>query len=291
MKSIVAGECVQLSKLVRRITAPNPGVMTGPGTNSYLIGRQQIAVVDPGPADPSHIAAILKACNGKLKWILVTHTHLDHSPAAQQLAQQTGAQLLGNVLAQNDGYQDESFKPSHSFQHDELFVCPEFSLRALHTPGHVNNHLCFFLEQEGLLLAGDHIMQGSTVVIIPPHGDMQAYMASLSLLLHYAIAAIAPAHGHIINEPVAEIEALLQHRLGREQQLIATLQQLSPASLAQLTAQVYRNVDSALHPIAQLSLWAHLLKLEKESVVNCQQDLWQLCDGMNDKTTNKGEGL
>ncbi|MCR8924012.1 MBL fold metallo-hydrolase [Dasania sp. GY-MA-18] len=278
MKPIIAGECVQLSKLVRRITAPNPGLMTGPGTNSYLIGTQQVAVIDPGPAEPSHIEAIIKACAGKLKWIFVTHTHKDHSPAAQQLAQRTGAQLLGNLLPQDDGHQDLSFKPDHSLAHNQLFTSPEFSLRALHTPGHVGNHLCFLLEQEGMLLAGDHIMQGSTVVIIPPYGDMQAYLASLQLLLNYPITTIAPAHGLLIEQPIAEIERLLQHRLARESKIIQALKTLQPASLEQLTAAVYSDVNSALHEVAQLSLWAHLLKLEKESVAYCQQQLWRLVD-------------
>jgi len=200
---IVHDVAVDISPLVRRITASNSGVMTGPGTNTYIVGREQLAVIDPGPADAAHIAAILKTCNARLRWILTTHTHPDHSPAAAQLAAATGAVVLGNKIA-DDGRQDTSFNPLRGFAHDELFITDEFRLRAIATPGHVGNHLCFLLEDEQLLFTGDHIMQGSTVVIVPPNGDMQDYLNSLALLLQYPIAALAPAHGQIITEPQAE---------------------------------------------------------------------------------------
>ena len=216
MVAITPGEVIPLSPLVRRITAPNPGPMTGPGTNSYLIGKEQIAVIDPGPAIPSHVDAILQACNGRLKWILVTHTHKDHSPAAAELAEATGALIMGNLLAEDDGFQDSSFKPYSGFDQDQCLQSDEFSLRAIKTPGHVDNHICFLLEQEGLLFSGDHIMQGSTVVIIPPHGDMKDYIESLQRLKSYSLQTLAPAHGELINQPQDEINGLIEHRLGRE---------------------------------------------------------------------------
>lgn len=281
MKTIVPGDVVQISPKVRRITAPNPGLMTGPGTNTYLIGERQIAVVDPGPCDANHVQTILNACSesgggkGKLCWIIVTHTHRDHSPAAKFLAEQTGAQLMGNALINDDGFQDESFQSSHRFYHDELLVTEEFTLRALHTPGHVENHLCFLVEEDGVLLTGDHIMQGSTVVIVPPHGDMQDYIASLKLLLDYPINVLGPGHGTIINEPSLEIEKLVEHRLGREAKVLAALEEIKVGDLEVLTKRVYDDVDSSLHAVARYSLWAHLIKLEKEARVIAEAEQWR----------------
>jgi glyoxylase-like metal-dependent hydrolase (beta-lactamase superfamily II) len=267
-------QAVELSPLVRRITAGNSGVMTGPGTNSYLVGREQIAVIDPGPIDERHIAAILDTCGARLRWVLTTHTHPDHSPAAQRLAAATGAVVLGNTIA-DDGRQDTSFQPSRGFVHDEVFTAPEFRLRAIATPGHVGNHLCYLLEDEGLLFTGDHIMQGSTVVITPPNGDMFDYLASLRLLRIYPLRALAPAHGQLIMDPAAEIDALIAHRLRREAKVVEVLQRQGRGSLDTLTPAVYDDVDSALHGIARYSLWAHLLKLQKEGRVSESGGEWR----------------
>lgn len=267
---------VVISPRVRRITAGNISPMTGPGTNTYLVGEREIAVIDPGPAIDEHIDAILQACGDSLKWIIPTHSHPDHSPAAAPLARATGAQVLGNRLADNDGYQDESFAPERAFAHDECLVTAEFTLRAIHTPGHVDNHVCFLVEEDGLLLTGDHIMQGSTVVIIPPHGDMQDYMASLQRLLSYPVTAIAPGHGLLIDQPVNEIEGLIAHRLGREAKVVDVLSSVGRIGLSALTPLVYDDVDPSLHPIAQCSLLAHLIKLEKEKRAHCEHEEWKL---------------
>lgn len=274
---IVHEQPVELSPLVRRLTASNSGVMTGPGTNTYLIGREQIAVIDPGPLDDHHIDAILRACGDRLRWILATHTHPDHSPAAERLAAATGAQVLGNVIA-DDGRQDTSFRPQRGFAHDELFATGEFRLRALHTPGHVGNHVCFLLEDEGLLFTGDHIMQGSTVVITPPNGDMKDYLDSLRLLLDYPIVALAPAHGQLILDPAAEIEHLIGHRLAREAKVVTVLRERRHGTLDELTPPVYSDVDELLHPIARYSLWAHLLKLQKDGRVGESAGDWRWLD-------------
>lgn len=274
INSIEPGQLVQVSDRVRRITAPNPGPMTGSGTNTYLVGQQSVAVIDPGPAEPSHIDAILQACGDQLRWILATHTHPDHSPAAVALAEATGAVIMGNTLGENDGFQDESFKPQKSFQHDESWLTEEFSLRALHTPGHVNNHLCFLVEEDGLLLTGDHIMQGSTVVIIPPHGDMQDYIESLRLLLPYPVKALGPGHGTIIEKPIEEIQGIINHRLGRETKVVTVMSDRQTGTLETLTPLVYDDVDAALHPVASYSLHAHLIKLLKEQRVKLQGDTW-----------------
>jgi glyoxylase-like metal-dependent hydrolase (beta-lactamase superfamily II) len=274
MVEIVHGKAVRLTDRVRRITAPNAGAMTGPGTNTYLVGHKDVAVIDPGPADQSHIDAILESCGRHLRWILVTHTHPDHSPAAIALAAATGAKIMGNKLEHNDGFQDDSFAPEQAFEHDDCLRCDEFSVRVIHTPGHVDNHLCFLIEEDGLLLTGDHIMQGSTVVIIPPHGDMKKYIDSLQLLLDYPIKALGPGHGLVIDTPVEEIQGIIEHRLGREAKVISVLKPLPHSSIENLTPAVYDDVDPSLHPIATYSLLAHLLKLEQERRATRNGDKW-----------------
>ncbi|MCV6605665.1 MAG: MBL fold metallo-hydrolase [Porticoccaceae bacterium] len=255
----------QISPLIRRITAPNPGPMTATGTHCYLVGREQIAVIDPGPAIDSHIQAILAACGERLKWVLVTHTHPDHSPAAQALIAATGAEPVGQVMA-DDGHQDTSFQVARNIEDGEWLDCGEFALQAIHTPGHVGNHVCYLLREERTLFAGDHLFGGGSVVIVPPSGDMKDYLASLQRLAVMDIAAIAPGHGELIEQPREEIAKLIAHRLKREQKVIAALEKLGEASLEALLPEVYNDVDNSLHKIAIYSLWAHLLKLEKDGV-------------------------
>jgi glyoxylase-like metal-dependent hydrolase (beta-lactamase superfamily II) len=276
MSDIVPGKLVRISPLVSRITAPNPGPMTGPGTNCYLVGRKAIAVIDPGPAIASHIEAILKAGDARIKWVLATHTHSDHSPAAKAIAEATGAIVMGNILAVDDGRQDTSFSPQQHFSHNDCLAADDFTLRAILTPGHVGNHVCYLLEDEGVLLTGDHIMQGSTVVIIPPHGDMSDYLQSLKLLEGYDIQFIAPGHGLVINSPDEEIAGLIKHRLGRETKVLNAMREYQRGSLEYLTPIVYQDVSASLHPIARYSLWAHLLKLQKDGLVNEDGDEWVL---------------
>ena len=257
----------QLNSRVRRLVAPNPGAMTGAGTNTYLLGSKEIAVIDPGPAIPQHIEAILQAAEGgQIRWIVCTHTHPDHSPAWQGVAEATGAQVIGARPA-DDRFQDETFEPEWEIRHNEVLSTSEFNLRALHTPGHVSNHFCFLLEEEGMLFAGDHIMNGSTVVIVPPGGDMKAYIESLRLLLDYPIAHIAPGHGELIDDSVAEVEGLVAHRLRREAKVLAGLEQLGRCDLDALVKVVYDDVDESLYEWAKLSMTAHLIKLEQDQQV------------------------
>jgi len=267
----------RLNSRVRRLVAPNPGVMTGPGTNTYLLGDDEVAVLDPGPAIPQHIDAILEAGDGRIRWIVCTHTHPDHSPAWQAVAEATGAQAIGASPA-DDMFQDDTFKPASELQHDDVLETPEFTLRAVHTPGHVSNHFCFFLEEERMLFAGDHIMNGSTVVIVPPSGDMKAYIESLQLLLRYPLKFIAPGHGEVMEDSHQVVEWLVRHRLKREQKVIAGLRQLGRASVDALVEVVYDDVATSLHKMARLSLTAHLIKLHQEhrAVHHPGDDTWEL---------------
>ncbi len=253
----------ELNSRVRRLVAPNPGVMTGPGTNTYLIGREQVAVLDPGPDLPEHIDAILESVGDRIRWIVATHTHPDHSPAWQALQRETGAQVIG-APPWDDMFQDDTFNPDTPVQHDDVLQTPEFTLRAIHTPGHVGNHFCYLLEEEGMVFAGDHIMNGSTVVIIPPSGDMKAYIESLQLLLTYNVKTIAPGHGDVIAEPREAIDWLVAHRLKREGKVVAALEQVGDASVEELLPHVYDDVDKSLYRMAALSLTAHLIKLQKD---------------------------
>ncbi|CAA0083299.1 putative polyketide biosynthesis zinc-dependent hydrolase BaeB [BD1-7 clade bacterium] len=268
---------VQLGRYLSRITAPNPGPMTGGGTNTYLIGRRdKYIIVDPGPSIDSHIEAILRAVGGadNIGLILLTHMHADHSPAAVPLAELSGVPIYGRSPV-NDDYQDNSCQLAEELLHDQRIIFDGLSVRAIHTPGHVNNHVCFLLEDEGILMTGDHIMQGSTVVIIPPHGDMKDYIDSLHLLKNYPLTGLAPGHGELISAPKKEIQGIIEHRLRRESKVVDRIEGLGePVSLEQLTLTVYDDVDESLHPIAQLSLQAHLLKLEREQRVLHRNKLW-----------------
>jgi len=273
------GIAFRLNSRVRRIVAPNPGVMTGAGTNTYLLGDEQVAVLDPGPAIPEHIEAILEAGDGRIKWIVCTHTHPDHSPAWKAIHEATGAEVLG-ALPADDMFQDDTFKPTHELVHDEVLCTDEFTLRAVHTPGHVSNHFCFLLEEEHMLFAGDHIMNGSTVVIVPPSGDMKAYIESLQLLLRYDLHLIAPGHGEVMEDSKAIVEWLVNHRLKREAKVIKGLQQTGRTDLDHLVKVVYDDVSEDLHTMAKLSMSAHLIKLHRENrALQHEEDAsWELIE-------------
>ena len=264
---------------MRRIVAPNPGVMTGAGTNTYLLGDEQVAVLDPGPAIPSHIDAILETAGDKIRWVVCTHTHTDHSPAWQAIAEATGAEAIG-ASAPDNMFQDETFSPARELTHDDVLATPEFTLRAVHTPGHVANHFCFFLEEERMLFAGDHIMNGSTVVIVPPSGDMKAYIESLQLLLRYNLHLIAPGHGEVMEDSRGVVEWLVNHRLQREAKVIKGLQTVGRTDLDRLVKVVYDDVDPGLHEMAKLSMTAHLIKLHQENraLQHPGDDSWELIE-------------
>lgn len=273
--AVVPGEVVTLSPLVRRITAPNPGMMTGPGTNAYIVGTSSLALIDPGPEIESHRDLILKTVGDRLRWILCTHTHRDHSPGAAALKQATGAEVIGMPAPPYDN-QDTAFAPDRIFKHGDVLDCGDFTLRAVHTPGHASNHLCYLCEREKLLFTGDHVMQGSTVVISPPDGEMVAYLKSLESLVALDITLIAPGHGRPIGNPHAEAQRLVAHRLQREKKVVDAFAVKNPATLDELVPVVYSDVSPKLHGVARRSLHAHLLKLVHDGRVKQEGDNWKL---------------
>ena len=253
---LVVGVASALSPMVRRILAPNPGLLSGPGTNTYLVGIDEIAVIDPGPDEPAHLDAVA-ACGGdRIRWILTTHTHPDHAPGTAGLKARTGAEVLG--FAARDG-----FEPDTVIGDRYRLEATEFNLRAIHTPGHASNHLCYLLEQERMLFSGDHIMQGSTVVISPPDGDMVAYLESLRRVLGLRLRSIAPGHGHVIDDPKAIIEHYRRHRAARAAAVVEALQ-AGVTTVDEIVERIYVDVAAELHPIARRSVHAHLLKLVGE---------------------------
>jgi glyoxylase-like metal-dependent hydrolase (beta-lactamase superfamily II)/8-oxo-dGTP pyrophosphatase MutT (NUDIX family) len=264
---LAPGVAVRLSPRLIRVTADNGSIMTGPGTNCYLIGggeSNEWAALDPGPTSDAHVQAIVDAAPGPIRWIFVTHTHKDHSPAAQALKARTGAQLLG-MAALHAEWQDTDFQPDVPLRGGEVFQLPgDSTLRVIHTPGHAGNHLCYLLDEERMLFTGDHVMQGSTVVINPPDGDMGAYIASLRELMELDLDWLAPGHGFLIPEPRPAMRAIVEHRLKREAKVFAALQPGRPQALDELLAKVYDDVPPKLHAMARRSLTAHLLKLRDD---------------------------
>lgn len=249
-----------LSPYVRRIVADNPGAMTGPGTNTYLVGIDEIAVIDPGPDTDAHLDAIAGCGGDRIRWILLTHTHPDHSPGAKRLKARTGAEICA--------FDDRDGVPvDRTLADGETIEATEFRIRAIHTPGHASDHLCYLLEEERTLFSGDHIMNGSTVVIAPPDGDMAAYLESLEKVRIKRLKAIAPGHGHLITEPSAKIDEYVKHRLAREAQILAAVQEAGTSTIAALVAAIYPGLVDELVPRAAQSVHAHLLKLAAEGKV------------------------
>jgi glyoxylase-like metal-dependent hydrolase (beta-lactamase superfamily II) len=256
---VVAGEPVEVADRVVRVTATNPSIMTGPGTNTYLLGRSDVVVIDPGPVLDSHLDVIERAvadAGGTIRWIAVTHHHRDHAPGAVPLAERTGADLLAF------GH-PEGVDPDRPVGEGFVLAGPDFHLRALHTPGHASDHVCWLLEEESLLFSGDHVMQGSTVVIRPPDANMADYLANLTRLadLDPAIGTIAPGHGRLIGDPAGVIGSIVRHRLEREDLVAAALHDVGRGTVEDLLPSVYADVSGPLLAVARFSLWAHLQKL------------------------------
>ena len=268
---------------VRRLLCPNPSAFTFRGTNTYLIGHgQEVAVLDPGPENAAHLAAILAATQGeRVSRILVSHTHRDHSPGAGPLAAATGAPTYGfgpHLTPPDQGGEgaDQAFRPDHRLADGDTVAGEGWRLTALHTPGHCANHLCFALEGTGILFSADHVMSWSTSVVSPPDGDMAAYMQSLERVRDREDGLLLPGHGPPLTEPRPFLAALKVHREEREALVLEALRARDgqPATAADLVAPVYGALDERLVPAAGRSLLAHLIKLEGEGAARREGGAW-----------------
>ena len=264
-------EVIQITPLVKRITAGNSSVFTGPGTNTYIVGNEEdLTIVDPGPALSEHIEAITSFFSN-LNRIVVTHTHLDHSPGVSLLQDEVDIPAYG-LITETTENQDTSFKPAKMLTHGEVIEAKDHTLEVIHTPGHASNHLCYLLREEKLLFTGDHIMNGSTVVISPPDGNMQDYLDSLKKLKDYDLENIAPGHGELLPNPHAVSDWIVKHRLEREKKVIEAIKKAKTGNPDTLVEAVYDDVDASLFPIAKWSLEAHLIKLLNDDKVTKEGD-------------------
>jgi len=276
------GELVDVSPLLRRIVCANESKYTFLGTGTYVIGRGTVAVVDPGPIDDTHLSALLDSLRGEtVSHVLITHTHGDHSPGARRVAEETGATVLGfgphppeavgEGEADHPEHADTDFSPDHTLAHGDVVDGPGWTIEALHTPGHISNHLCFALREEQAVLTGDHVMGWSTTIIPPPDGNVADYLRSLRLLLDRSDSVLYPTHGPPIRDPRPYVEALLQHRLDREAQILGELT-AGPRTASEIVAVLYAQVKPELHKPAARSVLAHLHKLRDESQANVVDD-------------------
>jgi glyoxylase-like metal-dependent hydrolase (beta-lactamase superfamily II) len=267
MPDLTPGVASALSPLVRRIVAPNPGPFTGPGTNTYLVGIDEVAVIDPGPDDESHIDAIVGASmRERVRWVVLTHTHPDHVPGTERLVKATGAEVLAFGKRVD---KDCSVVPDRAIGEGDVIEGTEFGLEVLHTPGHAPNHLCFLLEEERVLFTGDTVLEGMFSVISPPRGgDMAVYLDTLARLEKLRVSRLCPGHGDVIDEPRARIQEYVSHRRDRERQVLRVLK-AGPARVSDIVTTLYGDQD--LHPklveAANKQVHAHLLKLKAEGKV------------------------
>ena len=258
------GVADQVTPLVRRMVAENPSPYTFHGTNSYIIGHGQVAVIDPGPLLDGHIEALAAALEGEVvSHILVTHTHHDHSPAAKPLRELTGGVIAGALPRPiPDGATTaesihRNFAPDHVIADGDIFASEGWSLEAVYTPGHISNHMCFALHEENLLFTGDHIMGWNTTVVSPPDGNMAEYMASLERCLERPEAAYWPGHGPVIPDPHPFVRAYRSHRLMREAEIIKCLQ-AGCETIGEMVMRMYRHIPETMHHAAARSVLAHL---------------------------------
>ena len=276
------GAAEALSPLVRRVLARNPSPFTFTGTGTYIVGHGTVAIIDPGPADEAHLEAVAAAVAGEtVSHLLITHTHMDHSPGAGPLKARLGGVIAGcaPLVLSDDGPRadagfDPTYAPDHVMADGEAVTGLGWTLRAVHTPGHTSNHLCFALEEEGALFSGDHVMGWSTTVVAPPDGDMAAYMASLQKLMGREDRRYYPTHGAAVDEPKRLVKGMIAHRRQREGQILGQLAN-GPREIPAMVEQMYAAVDKRLWPAAGRSVLAHLIDLEARGQVMREGDAWQ----------------
>lgn len=277
------GQAEQIEPLVRRVLAPNPSPFTYTGTQTYIVGLGDgCAVIDPGPDEPAHLAALEAAIGDEhVCAIMCTHTHRDHSPASRPLARRTGAPIVGcaSLSFDTDGPRadegfDPDYEPTRVLADGEAMTGPGWTLTAVATPGHVSNHLCFALEESGALFSGDHVMGWSTSVVVPPDGDMGDYMNSLQLLHERDDRVLYPAHGPAVTKPRQLVRSMIGHRRQRENQILRLLGE-DRQEVGDLVPQMYKGLDPKLVKAAALSVTAHLIDLERRGLVARSEDIWQ----------------
>ncbi|MCW1429591.1 MBL fold metallo-hydrolase [Novosphingobium sp. JCM 18896] len=278
------GTAEELEPLVRRVLAANPSAFTFTGTQSYVVGSgSEVAVIDPGPLEDDHLAALLAAIGtARLVAIVCTHTHKDHSPAAAPLKALTGAPIVGCaplVLSDDGPRSDASFDPDYApdrvLADGESISGEGWTLTAVATPGHTSNHLCFALEESGALFTGDHVMGWSTSVVSPPDGDMTAYMASLAKLHDRADSVYYPAHGPAVTKPRQLVRGMIGHRRQRENQIVRQIEG-GTHKIAEMVPAMYKGVDPRLWPAAERSVLAHLIDLERRGRVVRSDQTWTI---------------
>jgi glyoxylase-like metal-dependent hydrolase (beta-lactamase superfamily II) len=275
----------QVSPLIRRVLARNASPFSYTGTQTYIVGHREVAVIDPGPLgdDPEHVHALIRLIGDEtIAAICCTHTHRDHSPAAAPLAAATGAPVIGcaPLVIDDDGPRsdasfDQTYKPDRILTHGEQLTGPGWTLTAVHTPGHTSNHLCFALEEEKALFSGDHVMGWSTTVVSPPDGDMAAYMRSLQLMLDRDDAVYYPAHGPAVDKPQRLVRGMMGHRKQREGQILRQIEQ-GNSRIDDMVPHMYKGVDQRLWPAAGRSVLAHLIDLRDRGVVSAAGEDWLL---------------
>lgn len=274
------GHLEQVSPLIRRIVCNNPGAFTFKGSGTYVVGRGNVAVIDPGPLDDAHISALTKALDGEtVTHILITHTHMDHSPGAKPLKAKTGAKTYGygphgagkrleGVAIEEGG--DMDFVPDIAVRHGDLIEGDGWTFECVYTPGHTSNHICFALKEEKALFSGDHVMGWSTSVIGPPDGDMAAYMKSLELLLTRSDEIYWPTHGSPIKDPKPFVQAFIDHRLDREKQILKAVSD-GHHEISEMVEIMYVNVDKRLYPAASMSVLAHIIRMVGDGRLACDE--------------------
>ncbi|MEK9211934.1 MBL fold metallo-hydrolase [Sphingomonas sp. 2378] len=273
---------IQLEPLVSRVLAPNASPFTYTGTQTHIVGDRDVAVIDPGPDDPAHLDALLRAIGGRrVEAIVITHHHRDHSPAARPLAKATGAPIVGAAPfapdydgGRSDAAFDRDYAPDRVLAEGEGVSGDGWTLTALATPGHTSNHLAFALPQARALFSGDHVMGWSTSIVSPPDGDMADYMASLEKLMERDDRVYYPGHGEAVDNPLRLVRGMLGHRKQREGQILRLLRQGDDLTIAAMTARMYVGLNPRLLPAAERSVMAHLYDLRTRGLVREEGASW-----------------